>query len=376
MGGVAYTGKFMKLHLSEHDPQHHAWAKRGADKENMKLRILLSYWYYKDVDLDALFAKYFTQPYPDVFADSGAFSAMTQGVKISLDEYADWIKKYQHLFSAYSNLDVIRNAEQTWINQQELEALGIQPLPCFHVSEDWKWLEMYVEKYPYIALGVAGMQRLSNSIMGWITKCFQVAGKKAVFHGFGLTSWQVMSSFPWYSVDSSSWGSGFRFGQVPVWDEQKGQFAEIVLGNRKTCNQYAPLVRQLGFDPLDFYDRTKNDRAKICAISALSYMKAEQFLRRRWGEIYIPGREGAPEGLRAHLVTASSTSNMSIPAIVESGIVGEAGLRLHLSDTSNGINYGDADKGIKVHLADTTLTMTRPGDINSAMEVLHANHPE
>ena len=34
---------------------------------------------YKDTDLDALFAKYFTEPYPEVFLDSGAFSADTVG---------------------------------------------------------------------------------------------------------------------------------------------------------------------------------------------------------------------------------------------------------------------------------------------------------
>ena len=68
MGGVEKTTLSMKLHLAERDPQHHAWAKRGVDKKQMKLKILLSYWYYKNVDLDALFAKYFTKPYPEVFA--------------------------------------------------------------------------------------------------------------------------------------------------------------------------------------------------------------------------------------------------------------------------------------------------------------------
>ena len=44
----------MKLHLAERDPQHHSWAKSGVDRANMQLRILLSYHYYKDTDLDAL----------------------------------------------------------------------------------------------------------------------------------------------------------------------------------------------------------------------------------------------------------------------------------------------------------------------------------
>ena len=86
-GGVRRMAESMKLHLAERAPQHHSWPKSGVDRAAMKLRILLSYHYYKDTDLDALFAKYFTPPYPDVFADSGAFSAASQGIQIDIKEY-------------------------------------------------------------------------------------------------------------------------------------------------------------------------------------------------------------------------------------------------------------------------------------------------
>jgi len=315
----------------------------------MKLRILLSYWYYKDTDLDALFAKYFTEPYPDVFADSGAFSAMTQGAQITVTEYATWVKRWQHLFSTYSNLDVIKNAEATWENQERLEDMGINPIPCFHVLEDFKWLEHYIERYPYIALGVAGMQSRGDSIMRWVTKCFQIAQKRAVFHGFGLTGWTVMSSFPWYSVDSSAWGAGFRFGRVPLFDRRKGKFFKASLGNAKECSKLAYLFRDLGFEWQDFADRKRNDRAKICAVSALSYMYAEQYLRQKFGPIYIPGREDAPAGLRAHLADA----NPARYGEVVEGASASAGLRLHLADTGGiGENYAKAENGVKIHLSD------------------------
>lgn len=314
----------LRLHLAERDPQHHAWPKRGTDKENMKLRILLSYHYYKDTDLDALFAKYFTRPYPDVFADSGAFSAMTQGIKITCAEYATWVKRWQHLFSVYANLDVIKDADATWKNQIELEDKhGIEPIPAFHILESFDWLERYVDRYSYIALGVAGQQAKRDAVMRWLLQCFKIAGKQSVFHGFALTSWNIMNTFRWYSVDSSSWGSGFRFGTVPLFDERRGKFVKGRLGKSKDWKKHASLVRSLGFSPLDFADRERNDRAKICAISALSYMKAEQWLRRRHGEVKIPNRGDV-----------------------------NSGPNLHLADTSNGINWSDADKGVKLHLAD------------------------
>jgi hypothetical protein len=94
-------------------------------------------------------------------------------------------------------------------------------------------------------------------------------------------------------------------------------------------------------------------------------MKAEQWLRKRWGEIYIPKRDSEPVGLRVHLADAN-------PARYGEAVAGSvnAGLRLHLSDTSNGINYGDADKGIKVHLA---YAQHEFGDSRLALNYLQNN---
>lgn len=294
-------------------PSEHALAEhglkpnRGAAGADLRLRILLSYHYVKDTDLDALLAKYFTEPYPEVFIDSGAFSADTQGVSIDIQDYIAYIKRYRHLITTYSNLDVIRNPEGTWRNQQVMEDEGLAPLPVFHGGTDWSWLEHYIERYPYIALG--GLVGKIQSARGWLVRCFQMAKGRAVFHGFGVTAWGVLKDFPWYSVDSSSWGKGFRYGQVMVFDERKGAFVTIQLGDRRGWGRHSTLVRSLGFDPMDFADRSRNDRAKVCAISALSYMQAERWLRRRHGEIRIPARDGQPiprsAGLRLYLADST-----------------------------------------------------------------------
>lgn len=329
----------------------------------MRLRILLSYWYYKDSDLDVLFAKYFNRPYPEVFADSGAFSADSQGGHVDLLEYARWLKRWGHLFSTYANLDVIGDPERTAENQGRLEAVGLAPLPVFHTGSDWSHLEELAERYPYIALGgMVPHMRFPKRIMPWLVQAFKIAQGRAVFHGFGATSWEIVSALPWYSVDSSSWGQGYRYGQVPVFDPRRGRFVKLQLGSAQDWYRHAALVRDLGFDPADFADRARNDRSKICAISALSYMMAEQWLRRRHGEVHIPGRDGASAGLRSHLADAN-------PQRFVDAIEG-AGERLHLSDTSNGINLGDADAGVKVHLVEHSLDRGGLGDTSRALEEL------
>ncbi len=285
-----------------------------------RLRVLLSYWYFKDADLDRLFAKHFTPPYPEVFADSGAFSAMTQGVAISIDEYAAWVERWRHLFVVYSNLDVIRNPQATWDNQMVLERRGLNPLPVFHVAEDWDWLERYLERYRYIALGVAGMS--TDRYMPWLVQCFRRASQRSVFHGFGITSQLPIRVLPFHSVDSSSWGMGFRFGRVPLFDTRTKEFVKIDVGNHRSVYKHAQLIRDLGFEPEDFADRARYDRDLVAALSALTYMVAEQSYQGVHGHIPIPNDPTTPPGLK-----------------------------VYLADTSAGVNLGAADRGLKRHLA-------------------------
>jgi hypothetical protein len=292
-------------------------AHRGAQQSTgaaagLTLRLLVSYHYYRDTDFDKQLPKYFNEPYPEMFADSGAFSAMTQGADVDVHEYAAWVKRWKHYFTAYSNLDVIRDPVGTARNQAILEDQhGLSPLPVFHGGSPYSELERLIEQYPYIALG--GLVGKSAVYMPHLIRCFKLARGRSVFHGFGVTSWRALKSLPWYSVDSSSWGQGFRYGMVPIFDERMGTFHKVNLGDKAAWTKYRMLVRGMGFDPADFADRKRNDRAKICALSAIGYMRAERWLRARHGTIRIPDRPESPEGLNLHLVVAGDRGNDTRP---------------------------------------------------------------
>jgi hypothetical protein len=314
----------------------------------MTFRILLSYHYFKDADLDALFAKAFTPPYPEVFADSGAYSSFTQGVSIDRDAYSAWLHRWKHLFAVYANLDAIGSAAQTRANQQALEADGLAPLPVFHTGEAWADLEWYLERYPYLALGgMVPYARQSKKLMPWLIQCFQRASGRAVYHGFGCTGWNLMRSFPWYSVDSSTWGASFRFGRVPFFCARRGRFFVLELGKPATIAPHAAAIRALGFDPLEFADRTKNRRERICAFSALAYLHAAAYLRRHFGAISLPSR---PDGL----LWFASAANQHCTLLGEA----DAGLKLYLADSNTSMDtalaYPILEEG--GHLCDPSLS--------------------
>lgn len=320
------------------------------------MRVLLSYHYYRQHDLDKLIPKYFTEPYPDIFLDSGAWSAFTQGVHVDIQEYITYVKRNAHWFTVYSNLDDMTNWKATARNQQIMEDAGLRPLPVFHTGEPFEALERYLDLgYPYIALGkIIPYTNTPKAIMPWVLKCFKAARGKAVYHGFGVTNWTLLSSFPWYSADSSSWGAGFRFGRVPVFDERYGRFHAFNLGDRPSCYACAHLIRRYGFEPGDFADRARNDRAKVTAIAAVSYAKAETWLRKRHGEIQMPDNARAT-GPRVYLADTN-------PTHFQEAQEGPNGIRVYLATGGNDVTGGMADTGLKVYMADGSLDNLGMGD--------------
>ena len=162
------------------------------------------------------------------FLDSGAFTEFNTGKQIDIYAYADFIKEYEGRFDVASSLDNIYKEEQkSYANLKLLESLGCKVAPVFHCREDFKWLQRYLDEgYDYILLG--GMVPESSKwIEEWLDYLWEHmltnpdGTAKVKIHGFGMTVLHLMKKYPWYSVDSSSWTYGGRFGValIPVGHE-------------------------------------------------------------------------------------------------------------------------------------------------------------
>ncbi len=290
----------------------------------MKLRILVSYWYFKSTNLRKMIAE-FEEP-PEVFADSGAFSAFNFNETLDVREYGEWLLKHRDLFTVYANLDDKKSIDNSLKNQAYLESLGLSPLPVFHAGEPWSVLEDMLRSYDYVALGgLAGASVTSTALFKWLVECFRRAKEhEVVYHGFGMTTWNWLKWLKWYSVDSSSWGSSFRYGSVVLFNPRTGKFQKMKLGDWKVCFENRELLREYGVDPKDIADRSRNKRATLCVLSAMSYQKAEQWIRKLNGEVERKSKQNGP-GFKVYLADGSTT------------------------------NLIDAGKGLKVYLAGTNL---------------------
>lgn len=159
-----------------------------------------------------------------VFLDSGAFSAHSLGVVININDYCDYIIRNRDILRVEdgavmaSVLDGIGDPLQTWRNQLYMEAYGAKPLPCFHYSEPFEYLDWYVARYSYITIGgLVGKTAKDQQI--WLDRIWErmVDGSgraKLKVHGFGMTSPELMKRYPWHSCDSSSWIQSAAFGNI------------------------------------------------------------------------------------------------------------------------------------------------------------------
>lgn len=188
------------------------------------------------------------------FLDSGAFTIWTEAAKYEekhkhkgqtrwdyyrtkrfrryMDEYAGWVKEHLDVVDLYANVDAIPHPEVTWENQQYLEKEhGLHPVPVVHYRTDLKWLKHYMDRgYEIIGLGGLVGSTSQESCRAWLDRAFEMVCDgpgnlpRHKMHGFGVTSHNMMTRYPWWSVDSTSWTKVGAYGGIIVPHKRRNQF--------------------------------------------------------------------------------------------------------------------------------------------------------
>ena len=150
-----------------------------------------------------------------LFLDSGAFSAWTQKVSISLDKYIEFIKKHEKKFAVYASLDDITSDKNSVDNYLKMREAGLNPMPTYHYGEPIEILNFYAKQTGYIALG--GIAKLHKGPrIRWLDNIFEKYPdpSKTGFHGFGIQDRTLLFRYPWRTIDASSVHVMARYGGV------------------------------------------------------------------------------------------------------------------------------------------------------------------
>jgi|TARA_R110000824_G_scaffold260399_1_gene449070 hypothetical protein len=191
-----------------------------------------------------------------VFIDSGAFSAHTQGKPVSLTKYCEFLTKYPNV-SEYAALDVIGDPMLSRCNTEEMEVRGLKPIPTFHRGSSWQELQRIAERYERFALGGVASEGTTRGVLQpWLDGCFYWIKKHwpRRVHGFGIQAQWAIERYPFYSCDSTNvlkcaaFGDIIRFrnGRISIrdWEEDaKKTFDGGIMGGPNGERPY--LERQL-----------------------------------------------------------------------------------------------------------------------------------
>lgn len=161
-----------------------------------------------------------------LFMDSGAFSMFTLGIDVDLELYGDYLRSARDYITVASNVDAIGRGKEmeSFRNQKLLEEmkLPVPVCPVHHARDDDKWLVRYLDEgYEYIFLGGMVIET-TGYLIDWLDHIWDKylalpdGTARVKIHGFGLTTFEIMERYPWYSVDSTSWVMKGMFGLILI----------------------------------------------------------------------------------------------------------------------------------------------------------------
>jgi hypothetical protein len=261
---------------------------------------LVSYHYWRNRDISALDG--FT-----LIADSGAFSADTQGAVITVADLCAWATEWREHFAWVAALDVIGDPVASHRNWEEMRSRGVKAVPTVHFPAPPKTVDDYA-KDGVRFLGLGGQVGGSPARnLRWALSVMRHARDRwpdMRFHGWGSTS-ELSLRLPYFSVDSTYWLQGVRFGKSILHDPRNPVVAHRIRYDGRDV--YRPEIANLlstyyGTDPASVAtsNRMNWDAIDLMARSASVW---ESHLQAAHGVIPPPAEmAGQPPGPRLHIV--------------------------------------------------------------------------
>lgn len=157
----------------------------------------------------------------------GAVGKVVQYDKVSATErerekffqaYIDFCHEHGWKFETYANFDYVEHSPTVWSMQQKMESRGLRPIPTVHGDSGEEWMQRYIDEgHRYLGVGAGARWGSQLKILPYLDKVFNLAARHKIrLHGYGMTSWQILLGYPWFSVDSSTWMKVRAHGQIIV----------------------------------------------------------------------------------------------------------------------------------------------------------------
>ena len=202
--------------------------------------ILLSFYYFKKFMRKRTPAEIADDigRFDYVLLDSGGFTFM-QALKegrethMGIREYADFyhseLERTGHIFTACAELDVHEEFSQYEMEEAKdrLMAHGVPMLPVIQGQSVEELTELgWYDKYGYMAVGSALLwgKKVAPELKEYIKKGKELG---TLYHGFGVTTVDAIRTMPFFSVDSTTWMGGTRYGNTMIFQNGRLRYYDF-----------------------------------------------------------------------------------------------------------------------------------------------------
>ncbi len=253
--------------------------------------FLVSYHYLQKLRVPL--AKKYEGKEVKFFIDSGAYTYQADPKYLEytredwekqIVSYLNWVKKNKDYIFAIANLDlenllgveVVKEWNEKYFEPFMLET-GIPVCFIWHpICGEDGW-ERYCQRYPYVGMSWVADDGTDFSFSYGSNKLKVAEKYNTLVHGMGMTRTSILPKLPFYTVDSTSWKSGFRYGQIAIWNGKKVQLK----GKEDFDTKVFPILRTYtDIDPpLDEEKIRQFYEPEVLRCNVYAYLKAEDFIR-------------------------------------------------------------------------------------------------
>lgn len=156
-----------------------------------------------------------------------------------LTRYIEFIKKHDVKYFFELDIDSVVGYEKVKQLRKRLEKeTGKRCIPVWHKSRGKDEFLKMCDEYDYVAIGGIVTKEITKDQYPFLTWFINEAHKRGCkVHGLGFTSIADLPKYHFDSVDSTSWKSGGRFGQLHIYKD--GTIKTITQKSKKAV--YKPI---------------------------------------------------------------------------------------------------------------------------------------
>lgn len=253
---------------------------------NLGIRnFLMSYEYLKGKGYGQI------KKYPDMhlFIDSGAYTYITnpefenytvEQWEEQIHEYLNWARKHKDQIFAIADLDLqylvgnekVYEWRKKYFEPFMLET-GIPVCFIYHEEGAEQW-EYMCKRYPYIGISLNVDGNIDETDL---RNKFKVAEKyNSLIQGMASTRTGMLTQYPFYTVDSTTWNVGLKYGEISVWTGTKMIRAKKTELETKVFPYISKYDIKFDFDLI-----REEDKTELIRVNAYAFVQAEKFIHER-----------------------------------------------------------------------------------------------